>query len=561
MKRILLSLAALCCLLVGKAIANDSTSFVTAILRKNTICAQDSSYMDRGSLIILTLDSNMSLCDRIGLVRGDTTFFRSGIDTNQVIFELDRFPLFCLDSLDSVLTVRYVAPTQRIDTLYQVALKRECSVIKPEPEYPEWMWWAIGSAGLFVLLISVGLFLFFYLRRKKQAPIKTSDESSEEQAGEDNNIHISESDNIAEPHVVPDKNNKDKEEIERLNNLIKQLKVNNEAEKKSAVEAATKKAEEEAEKNMNKAQKKWEETIAKKDKNIEELNSKLEKEKDKVKTIRDEVTQEKQQIINNLQDSLDQANKDLSMTNKSLSETKNQLQKTQNDLSNANSTIERLDESQKQYSAKITFAPYAEKYALLVKKVFELEAKITQELIVLSKKDLSDPYHMFKATHLFKERLSEIDMEKFMVEVEMAAKKQMTFTGNGIAHLSTLQGAEQAKQVRVYFVLNYLSKYIGALQIYVESLIGLQKLMEDVSSADILVFKNIRQQLIALYEQLEIKVVCPQLFDSIGNNMDLRVEQVDAGFESGDILEIKNCLVYLVDGQTPTDKIYVKAQQ
>jgi hypothetical protein len=137
----------------------------------------------------------------------------------------------------------------------------------------------------------------------------------------------------------------------------------------------------------------------------------------------------------------------------------------------------------------------------------------------------------------------------------------MTFTGNGIAHLSTLQGAEQVKQVRAYFVLNYLAKYVAALQIYVESLIGLHKLMEDVSPADVLEFKNIRQQLITLYEQMEIKVICPQLFDSIGNNMDLRVEQVDAGFESGDILEIMNCLVYSVDGQTPTDKIYVKAQQ
>lgn len=559
MKRILLSFAALCCLSIGEVVAKDSTSFVAAVLRKNVICVQDSSMIVREAEIILTLDSNMRRCDHIGLVQGDTTFFLGGVDTNQVGFELDKFPQFCLDSLDSVLTIRYIVPTQRIDTLFKVIMKDECVAVESETSNPKWMWWVIGGVGL-LLLVAGGVFFFLFLKKKKNVTRKADGDSPKDQSEEDANTQTSKGDNIAESQL-PNENNKDREEIERLNNLIKQLKANNETEKKSAVEAATKKAEEEAEKNMSKAQKKWEEAIAKKDKNIAELNSKLEKEKDKVKTIRDEVTQEKQQIINNLQDSLDQTNKDLSTTNKSLAETKNQLQKTQNDLSNANSTIERLDESQKQYSTKITFAPYAEKYALLVKKIFELEAKLTEELIVLSKKDLSDPYHMFKATHLFKERLSEIDMEKFMVEVEMAAKKQMTFIGNGIAHLSTLQGAEQAKQVRVYFVLNYLSKYIGALQIYVESLIGLQKLMEDVSSADVQVFKNIRQQLIDLYEQMEIKVVCPQLFDSIGNNMDLRVEQVDAGFESGDILEIKSCLVYSVDGQTPTDKIYVKAQQ
>lgn len=547
MKKILLSLAALCCWSIVGVIANDSTSFIKAVLRKTVICSPDSSVETQGSVIILTLDSNMNKSDRIGLVQGDTTFFLSGIDTNQVTFDLDSFPLFCVDSLDSVLTVNYVVPTQRIDTFFNISYVKNDVFLTTESrtKYSGWIWWTIGGASL-LLVIVAGLFLFIYLQKKKKVATKTDEDSSEEHGNETTDDTISNGQSVSQ-------NPPTNKEIERLNKLVDQLK----AEK----ETAKKKAEDEAEKNMTKAQKKWDETKAKQDKNIEELTTKLNQEKEKVKTIRNEVAQEKQLIIDKLQESLDHANNDLNSVKKSLSETKTQLQKTQDELSTANTTIEYLDESQKQYSAKITFAPYAEKYALLIKKIFELETKLTERIVVFSKKDLSDPYHMFKATHRFMERLSEVDMDKFRVEVEMASKKQMTFTGNGIAHLSTLQGAEQVKQVRAYFVLNYLAKYVAALQIYVESLIGLHKLMEDVSPADVLEFKNIRQQLITLYEQMEIKVICPQLFDSIGNNMDLRVEQVDAGFESGDILEIMNCLVYSVDGQTPTDKIYVKAQQ
>ena len=305
----------------------------------------------------------------------------------------------------------------------------------------------------------------------------------------------------------------------------------------------------------------YQKQLDKKDKDINNIKDELKAEKDKVKTIREEVTAEKKKEIDGLNQKLNTANEDLRTTKKDLKSTQTTLEETKNNLSNANSQIEYLQESQRQYAEKITFAPYAEAYSNQIKGLFDIEHSINEGVIKLSKKGLEDPYHLFKATHRFKTGLAEIDMEKFQVEVEMAAKKQMTFTGNGIAHLATLKGDELAKQVRLYFVLNYLSKYIGALQIYNESLIGLEKLMEDVNASDVAQFLQARKQLESLYEAMQIKVICPHLFDSIGNNMDLRVEQVDAGFDSGDILEIMNCLVYAVDGQKPTDKIFVKAQQ
>ena len=538
MKRILFILAAFCYLSNGLAFANESASFVKAVIEKCVINVPNSAEQGERLSIILNLDSNMNPSDRMGIVFADTIFYQSGLRTSRIVFDLDSFPQLCIDSLDSLLTLRYVVPSRRVDTTFTIPYTSTTRHLSTEStsQIPCWLWWVGGSVIL--LLMVGGIFLCLYLKKKKSAK-KKADESSIKQLGTDDDDSTN--------------NAGFNKEIERLKKQVNQLEADKTSIKQKTVD--------EAEKKLKKEQEKWEAALEKKQKNIDELTDKLNKEKDKVKSIREEVIQEKKVEIDNLKSELDNTEAELKDTKKSLADTQTQLQKTQSNLSDANSKIDHLNEAQQQYAEKITFAPYAEKYALLIQKLFEIETHISEGVTTLSKKDLEDPYHMFKATHLFRERLAEIDMQKFMVEVEMAAEKQMTFTGNGIAHLSTLNGAEQAKQVRVYFVLNYLSKYVSALQIYVESLIGLHKLMEDVSPADIQVFKNIRQQLVALYEQMEIKVICPQLFDSIGNNMDLRIEQVDAGFESGDILEIMTCLVYSIDGQTPTDKIYVKAQQ
>ena len=578
------------------SISKTDSAFFHAIYQKDISYTADSdSIICEKRQLILIADSILKNKDGIGIILKDTSLFQFGLRHDTFVFCLKNINVAYWDTVDSpMVAIQYIQQKSGDTLLYSVPLSiKENKSYALQPTLiqtlfsPKWMWWTIGGICVIVLLIAGGIVLFLFLKKKneKDSLIKSDtkndhpiddgksgddDKSGDDKSGDDD----SSDDNI-------DKGGYNKE-IKRLNGIIADLKEKQKTIKEE-VEADAQKTLDEAQQKWNqekeKLQKAEEEKLARKEKEIENIKaesnkellkkeekiSKLKNEIDelekKVKSIRDEVSNEKQKEIDALDEKLRSTKKDLTSTSEELRTTKSTLEKTEGQLSNANSQIEYLQESQRQYAEKITFAPYAEAYSNQIKELFDIEHNINEGVIKLSKKGLEDPYHLFKATHRFKTGLAEIDMEKFQVEVEMAAKKQMTFTGNGIAHLATLKGDELEKQVRMYFVLNYLAKYISALQIYNESLIGLEKLMDDVKDADVAQFIQARKQLESLYEAMKIKVICPHLFDSIGNNMDLRVEQVDAGFDSGDILEIMNCLVYAVDGQKPTDKIFVKAQQ
>lgn len=571
-------------------IAKTDSAFFHAIYQKDISYAADSdSIISEKRQLILIADTILNSKDSIGIILEDTSLFQLGLKRDTFVFCLKNINVVHWDTVDSpMVAIRYIQQESSDTLLYSVPLSiKENKSYALQPTLiqtlfsPKWMWWTIGGICVIVLLIAGGIVLFFRLKKKKEKDPKPIEHSGENDTPIGNPTTDDDNDDNDVIGTGSDNN-----EIKRLNDRIKKL----ENEKTQLIDSHNKAIEElkaDAKKTLDDAQKAWDDEkkqlqkdeqakktkeidnikadyqkqLDKKDKDINNIKDELKAEKEKVKTIRDEVTAEKKKEIDGLNEKLNTANEDLRTTKKELTSTKNTLEDTQKDLSNANSQIEYLQESQRQYAEKITFVPYAEAYSNQIKKLFDIEHSISEGVIKLSKKGLEDPYHLFKATHRFKTGLAEIDMEKFQVEVEMAAKKQMTFTGNGIAHLATLKGDELAKQVRLYFVLNYLSKYIGALQIYNESLIGLEKLMNDVNAADVAQFVQARQQLESLYAEMQIKVICPHLFDSIGNNMDLRVEQIDAGYDSGDILEIMNCLVYAVDGQKPTDKIFVKAQQ
>ena len=571
-------------------IAKTDSAIFHAIYQKDISYAADSdSIISEKRQLILIADTILNNKDSIGIILEDTSLFQLGLKRDTFVFCLKNINVVHWDTIDSpIVAIRYIQQESSDTLLYSLPLSiKENKSYFPQPTLiqtlfsPKWQWWTIGGICVIVLLIAGGIVLFFWLKKKKEKDPKPIEHSGENDTPISNPTTDDDNDDNDVIGTGSDNN-----EIKRLNDRIKKL----ENEKTQLIDSHNKAIEDlkaDAKKTLDDAQKAWndekkqlqkdeqakktkeidnikadyQKQLDKKDKDINNIKDELKAEKEKVKTIRDEVIAEKKKEIDSLNEKLNIANEDLRTTKTNLSSTKVTLEETKENLSNAKSQIEYLQESQRQYAEKITFVPYAEAYSNQIKKLFDIEHSISEGVIKLSKKGLEDPYHLFKATHRFKTGLAEIDMEKFQVEVEMAAKKQMTFTGNGIAHLATLKGDELAKQIRLYFVLNYLSKYIGALQIYNESLIGLEKLMNDVNAADVTQFVQARQQLESLYAEMQIKVICPHLFDSIGNNMDLRVEQIDAGYDSGDILEIMNCLVYAVDGQKPTDKIFVKAQQ
>lgn len=546
-------------------------SVVKASYEITTFYESDTTQVaDVKKAFVLHVDTFFTKTDSIGIVQRDTTFFITSISDGKVVFDFDSIPLLCADSLDSdSLSIKCIIPRLGIDTTMNVPYeivdnKIYYPTVAESETSPEWLWWAIAGAALLLIGVAVGVFLFLKNRNKKtqlEEDCQNTEDRVETTPSQEGNKELDKDNTPFSPL---------NSEIEHLNKEIQELKSDIEKIKLKCDEDI-RRIKSDADEKLQSVNKKWQITLEKqvsednkklenKDRQINKLKEDLDDKEQKIRTIRDEVTKVKEAIINDLKKDLDCTKGELNKTQKVLSDTQSNLKETEVNLSKSLATIDRLEDAQKQYSEKISFVPYAEKYSASIKKLFEIEVNINEEVKRLAKKNISDPYYLYKATHRFKDRLSDVDMGKFMVEVEMAARKQMTFTGNGIALLASLSGAEQMKQVRVYFVLNYLSKYIGALQIYIESLIGLPQLIDDLSKSDVEVFKNIRLQLQNLYTELEVKVICPQLFEPIGNNMDLRVEFIDAGYESGDILEIMNCLVFSIDDSIPSDKIFVKAQ-
>ncbi len=546
----------------------DSISFFQATYLKTCMFSADTaSIIEKKWELILQADSALNAKDTIKVLLKDTTLMQLGLQKDSFVFVIDpichKDVIMEYDTIDSVfVNVHYLSSTKKDTAIFNVLLKQAEKAIyadaqetQPTSFWKEYKWWLLGSI---LVLLSVGAASVLYLvLLKKRIKHGKDDAYGEENMSENAEVrHLRKKINQLEEEqrIIKQKVEEDARKI--LNDAQKEWEVEKAKLHKAVQDKVTKK-----EREIENLKEDGKKKLERKDREIAALEEELKCAKDKIKTIREEVIEEKKKDIDDLTNKLETTNKDLRATQTELTSTRANLENTQARLSDANVKIENLTEAQQQYAEKITFAPYAESYSNKILQLFAIENNLNEEVIKLSKKGLGDPYHLFKASHRFRIGLADVDMEKFQVEVEMAAKKQMTFTGNGIAHLATLSGEQLSKQVRMYFILNYLTKYINALQIYIESLIGLNKLMDDVTMSDIEPFVQANQQLEKLYVEMKINVICPKLFESIGDNMDLRVELIDAGYESGDILEITNCLVYAADEPKPMDKIFVKAQQ
>lgn len=488
---------------------------------------------------------------------------------------------FSLDSLvvdkDTILvSVVLEKDSFKLACLVPVMVEETKEVYINDVKWWELLWVQICAGILLLMIIATPIVLIIVRKKKKDTPSdpgsQVKDSENEEESNEE------ESDEKEEKKEEEKKEDEKKEgkkdgpkgtdlTPEQLQAKIKELERQKkeltdrldtaEGEKRRAIEEAVDAKRKELQKEIDKLN----QELESKNKQLKEKDAKIQEEKENARSIEEKTKQKLQPRIEQAETDRDKAKEELRDTQKELQTTQTSLKNTQRDLETAESNIVTLKEAQKQYSEKIAFVPYAAEYASSIQELLDIVASLETESLNLSKIPMEDPYYLHKAISRFKLGLSELNMSAFLTEVQMAATRQMTFADNGIARLANLPANEQAQQVQLYFMLNYLTQYIGAVQIFNESIIGLPRLVDEINEKDVATFVQARQRLSATYEKLQIRVICPKLFDSIGNNMDLRVEQVDAGFGSGEILEISNCLVYPVNGKKPADKIFVKAQK
>ena len=263
-----------------------------------------------------------------------------------------------------------------------------------------------------------------------------------------------------------------------------------------------------------------------------------------------------------LEDAKNKAADNYKQTKEKLDTTVSKLTETTGNLELAKKQINSLENAQAQFTNVLTYVPFAKDYSGKVWELIGVVEKINRSAAkLLEKESVEDPYHVMKCLAKFTKALSGIDMAQFYTDVNMITKGQMVLKDTTLATYNQTSNKEELNNsLKIYFFDSYLAKYINAAVVLNESCIGLGKLVEGLTPNDVKEFVKYRDELQQCIDQLDIEMETTHLFDKVGQKIDLRVTLIDAGFSTGDILEIDNCYVYLKGSQRPDTKIYVKAQ-
>ncbi|WP_195440533.1 Smc domain-containing protein [Bacteroides thetaiotaomicron] len=292
----------------------------------------------------------------------------------------------------------------------------------------------------------------------------------------------------------------------------------------------------------------------------------VEKERDQAKkkaeTIKDELIEQFGQEKRVITEERDSALSDLATTKSALSNAGAKLNSMMYELEVSNTKVSRLEKAQEMYSTKLTYVPFAEGYSAKIQSLIDIAININKSAVALLDIQLEDPYHIMKCIAKYNKALSLIDMDMFYTDVNMIAKGGMVLEGTVLSTYNQDNSKDQLyNSMKLYFFDNYLAKYVNAIVVLNESLAGIDRMVEGLTEKDVRQFKQYRSEIEDAVRNLEITVEAVRLFEKVGNKIDLRVTQIDAGFSTGEILEIENCIVYLAGAHRPDAKIYVKAQE
>ena len=347
-------------------------------------------------------------------------------------------------------------------------------------------------------------------------------------------------------------------ELEKKNNDAEQKAQDAEKSKQKAVDDAVKVAKEELankiaelERKKNNAEQKAQDAEKSKQKAVddavkvakEELANKiaeLERKKNNAEQKAQDAEKSKQKAVD---DAVKAAKKDNEKELKKLEDQKNEK-------------IKRLEKALEDFTRSLSsVVPYTETYSKQVHALFELGCKIQSEAYSILEIGSDDPYFIMKALSKYGKAIDSINMERFLTDVNMASKANFMFNDSSLAEFKADNKNIDAI-VRSYF-FQYLDKYINAIMVLNESMAGLSLLTPEVKSKTT-IFEKFRNDILALTKQLKINVLFVKVGDMAGENVDLKAKTVDVEIgKPGQILEIENCIVYLMDNRKPQTKIKV----
>lgn len=413
-----------------------------------------------------------------------------------------------------------------------------------------------------LLAVAIGVIVYFFFYRRKRNKEQDTDLNEETKSSFEPKENLME-----EVSTVHDKDNADVV----VGRDIEQLKSEN----KNYLEQILSQKQEifKLQPYKDNFEKEIQKIEADKKKEIEKIKKNVEVEINKAKNERDKALKKVDTISKELEDKFDKERKTLTRERDKAKEdlvqkstAYDELHKLKEQITNRlqlkENEVVRLEQGQQIFTSKLTFVPFAAEYAKKIVTLFELSESIQAKIIGVLEMDIDDPYHIMKAVTKYNTAISTIDMKMFYTDVKMISEGQIALNSTTLAGLDQNGDKDSLDTgMRMYFFDRYLEKYVDALMVLNETMAGIHHLINSVPVGETRIFENYREQLIKTGMDLGLKVDSVKLFDKVGNKIGLSATLVDAGFSTGDILEIENCVVYFENGRRPETKIRVKVQE
>lgn len=270
--------------------------------------------------------------------------------------------------------------------------------------------------------------------------------------------------------------------------------------------------------------------------------------------------------IDTLEAGINERNRKIHQLNESLVNITAELSTMTNDRNAKAREIETLIENQKAFTNEISIINYGGatdsviQYVATVYKLVELQQEIEKKANALLQIPMSDDYNLLKPIALYSNKINNVDLVRMFGEIDLIVNARMVRKGTYLAQFKNDDNV--LSNIRQYFFDNYLSAIISATMVFNESLVAMNRFIEEIPANSVKDFLGYRDTLEGMCRNLGITVEYVKLFEDIGIKKDLRVSEGDYGdYPSGSILSADNCIVYLTGSSRPNEKISVKSQK
>lgn len=372
----------------------------------------------------------------------------------------------------------------------------------------------------------------------------------------ENNAELETDDN---PSLQEDGVKKLKEEIEAEEINIKNFK------KKLLALKGSIKTEEDIEKLRKKLEEKEQklkeitDRATKAEEKIKEANKRAENAEQKSRETEERIKKEFERTIKNLEENIEEKIKESGDLIKNLSETRGELEKTTKELEIAKETIDAKDKALERFNKTITDIAPAKDYADKLEKLLRIGNDVEKTATALGQNKNIDDYLVNKYIARYRSALSSIDMQMFITDVLNVVKAQFVYKSQMLSTFDQKDKKAFHESMKLYFYDTYLKKYVDALIVLNETMVGMQYLADGATANDVKPFENYRNEINDILKSLEIEVLSVRIMESCADNLMLTVIPKSLDFEcaKNSICQIDNCIVYLKGASKPNEKIQI----